>query len=95
MKLKYIKTGDYELPNLTLNDNKKGTINKYGMLRLDYLKQHKKVLYTTLLMKDELTNHLVSVSKDAETLLNKLMKSYKKEMKNYMKEIKKLTNLNG
>ncbi len=42
MELKYTKTGDYELPNLTLNDNKKGTINKYGMLRLDYLKQHKK-----------------------------------------------------
>ena len=75
MELKYTKIGDYELPNLTLNDNKKGTINKYGMLRLDYLKQHKKALYTTLLMKDELTNHLVSVSKDAETLLNKLMKS--------------------
>ena len=42
-------------------------------------------------MKDELTNHLVSVSKDAETLLNKLMKSYKKEMKNYMKEIKRIS----
>ena len=78
MELKYIKTGDYELPNLTLNDNKKGAINKYGMLKLDYLKAHKKSLYTTLLIKDELTNHLVSVSKDAETLLNKLMKSYKK-----------------
>ena len=24
MELKYTKTGDYELPNLTLNDNKKG-----------------------------------------------------------------------
>ena len=95
MELKYTRTGDYELPNLTLKDNKKGTINKNGMLRLDYLKAHKKALYTTLLMKDELTNHLVSVSKDAETLLNKLMKSYKKEMKNYLKEIKKLTNLNG
>ena len=95
MELKYTRIGDYKLPNLTLNDNKKWTINKYGMLRLDYLKQHKKALYTTLLMKDELTNHLVSVSKDAETLLNKLMKSYKKEMKNYLKEIKKLTNLNG
>ena len=78
MELKYIKTGDYELPNLTLKGNKKGTINKYGMLRLDYLKQHKKVLYTTLLMKDELTNHLVSVSKNAENLLNNLMESYKK-----------------
>ena len=78
MELKYIKTGDYELPNLTLNDNKKGTINKYGMLRLDYLKAHKKALYTTLLMKDELTNHLISVSKDAENLSNNLIGSYKK-----------------
>ena len=78
MELKYTKTGDYELPNLTLNDNKKETINKYGMLRLDYLKQHKKALYTTLLMNNELTNHLVSVSKDSENLLNNLMESYKK-----------------
>ena len=78
MELNYTRTGDYESPNLTLNDNKKGTINKYGMLRLNHLKHYKKSLYTTLLMKDELTNHLVSVSKDAETLLNKLMKSYKK-----------------
>ena len=77
MKLKYTRIGDYELPNLTLNDNRKGTINKYGMLRLDYLKTHKKTLYTTLLMKDELTNHLISVIKDAETLLNNLMESYK------------------
>ena len=78
MELKYTRTGDYELPNLTLKNNKKGTINKYGMLRLDYLKAHKKALYTTLLMKDELTNHLVSVSKDAENLLNNLMENYKK-----------------
>ena len=89
MKLKYIKTGDYELPNLTLNDNKKGTINKYGMLRLDYLKQHKKVLYTTLLMKDELTNHLISVSKNAENLLNNLMESYRKYDKKLSEKSKK------
>ena len=25
MELEYTKTGDYELPNLTLNNNKKGT----------------------------------------------------------------------
>ena len=78
MELKYTKTGDYELPNLTLNNNKKVKVNKYGMLRLDYLKAHKKALYTTLLMEDELTNHLISVSKDAENLLNYLMERYKK-----------------
>ena len=78
MELKYTRTGDYELPNLTLKDTKKGTINKYGMLRLNYLKRNKKALYTTLLMKDKLTSHLVSVSKDAETLLNNLKKRDKK-----------------
>lgn len=89
MELKYTKTGDYELPNLTLNDNRKGTINKYGMLRLDYLKAHKKALYTTLLMKDELTNHLVSVSKDTETLLNNMMESYRKYDKKLSEKSKK------
>lgn len=95
MELKYTRIGDYELPNLTLNDNKKGTINKYGMLRLDYLKAHKKSLYTTFLMKDELTNHLVSVSKNAENLLNNLMENYKKSDENYLKKVKKQIKLNG
>ena len=93
MELKYTRTGDYELPNLTLNDNKKGTINKYGMLRLDYLKQHKKAIYTTLLMKDELTNHLISVSKSAESLLNNLMESYKKSDEKLSENSKKINQL--
>ena len=89
MELKYTRIGDYELPNLTLNDNKKGTINKFGMLRLDYLKALKTALYTTLLMKDELTNHLVSVSKNAENLLNNLMESYKKSDERLFEKNKK------
>ena len=93
MELKYTKIGDYELPNLTLNDNKKGTINKYGMLRLDYLKQHKKALYTTLLMKDGLTNHLISVSKVAENLLNNLMKNYKKSDEKLSEKNKEINGL--
>ena len=93
MELKYTRTGDYELPNLTLKDNKKGTINKYGMLRLNHLKHYKKSLYTILLMKDELTNHLVSVCKDAETLLNKLMKSYKKRDERLSEKNKELNPL--
>ncbi|MBO5142277.1 MAG: TnpV protein [Clostridia bacterium] len=93
MELKYTRTGDYELPNLTLNDNRKGTINKYGMLRLDYLKTHKKTLYTTLLMKDELTNHLISVSKDAEDLLNTLMQSYKNSDEKLSEKSKEINQL--
>ena len=45
-------------------------------MRLAYLKEYKKALYTSLLMKEELTNHLISVSKNADALLNTLMESY-------------------
>ena len=93
MELKYTRTGDYELPNLTLKDNKKGTINKYGMLRLNYLKHSKKALYTTLLMKDKLTSHLVSVSKDAENLLNNMMESYKNSDEKLSEKSKEINGL--
>ena len=76
MKLNYVKVGDYLLPNLTIESQNNKEINKYGYLRLHYLKENNKVL-TTLLMKNQLTNHLVSVSIEAENKLNILMKQYK------------------
>ncbi len=77
MELNYTKVGDYLLPNLTIKKQNNEKINKYGYLRLHYLKVNDKALYTTLLMKNELTNHLVSVSVEAENRLNILMEQYK------------------
>ena len=95
MEITYTKQGDYLLPNLTLKETKKGNINKYGRMRLAYLKEYKKVLYTSLLMKDELTNHLISVSKNSEDLLNTLMENYKNLDERLSKKSKKTTILNG
>lgn len=78
MKLNYIKVGDYLLPNLTIKNQNNGKINKYGCLRLQYLKENNKGLYTTLLMENELTKHLISVSIEAENKLNFLMEQYKR-----------------
>ena len=77
MELNYIKVGDYLLPNLTIEKQNNEKINKYGYLRLHYLKENNKPFYTTLLMKNELTNHLVSVSIEVENRLNILMEQYK------------------
>ena len=77
MELNYTKVGDYLLPNLTIEKQNNEKINKYGYLRLQYLKKNNKALYTTLLMKNQLTNHLVSVSIEAENRLNILMEQYK------------------
>lgn len=99
MKLNYIKVGDYLLPNLVTN-NEIGIINKYGYLRLTYLKEHKKVLYTLLIFKGELTSHLVSVSNEAETKVNFLIECYKemdkltekKKENNQMEWVKMMNN---
>ncbi len=77
MELNYTKIGDYLLPNLTIKEQK-GVINKYGFLRLNYLKEHKKGFYTSLILQDELTNHLVSVSNEAKIRVNFLIENYKK-----------------
>ncbi len=69
MKLNYTKVGDYLLPNITVkNENKE--LNKYGYLRLNYLKKNKKYLYQELLMKEKLNEHLFSVGIEAEEKVN-------------------------
>ena len=76
MKLNYTKVSDYLLPNLTIKNQNFERINKYGYLRLEYLKEHNKGLYTTLLMQDKLTNYLVSVGNECEERLKTLMNNY-------------------
>jgi hypothetical protein len=76
MNIDYRKVGDYLLPNLVIENQNYVEINKYGLLRLNYIKEHKKGLYQSLLMKNELTNHLLSVSKECEERLKILMDNY-------------------
>lgn len=76
MNIEYVKNGDYLLPNLTLENDNYEQDGKYGLLRLNYIKENKKGLYTTLLMRNELTKHLLSVSNDCEERLKILMDNY-------------------
>ena len=93
MKLTYIQTGDYLFPNLTIKNQSTNGINKYGYLRLRYLKENKKALYTTLLMTNELTNHLISVSKNSEDRLQILMENYKKSDKKLSEKNKEINHI--
>ena len=62
MDIKYTKVGDYYFPNLSVEkQTSKPKLGKYAYLRLAYLKQHKRGLYTLLKMKNELTKHLEEI----------------------------------
>lgn len=87
MNIEYVKQGDYLLPNFGIENQNYEEINKYGYLRLNYIKEHKKGLYQTLLINNELTNHLLPVSKESEERLKTLMD-------NYIKNAEKLSEKN-
>ena len=76
VEITYHKEGNYYIPNLYLEENYKNDyhIGKYGHLRLQYLKEHKKAEYTIMLMDGTLRKHIVDTDIQANERLEILMK---------------------
>ena len=55
--IEYTKVGDYYIPNLVLEKKEKIVLNKYGRLRLKFLKENKKAEYTIMFMNGTLNKH--------------------------------------
>lgn len=75
--ISYTLVGDYYLPNLTLEQEEKITLNKYGLLRLDYLKKHKKADYIIMFMNKKLNKHLKEVQETAQARVNSIVEDLK------------------
>ena len=58
MKLTYRRCGDYLLPDLGLTDEEQRPLGKYGRMRLNYLKENRPVLFSSLLLSGKLMEHL-------------------------------------
>ena len=86
-KIEYHREGDFYLPNLVLAEQKKIQLNKYGRLRLEYLKKHKKAEYAILFMDNKLTDHLEKVQEIAAKRVEEIIKSLK-EQSNLTEEMK-------
>ncbi len=54
----YRQEGDFLIPNLALRSEDAPRFGKYGRQRLSFLREHKKVYYTGLLLDGKLTAHL-------------------------------------
>lgn len=84
----YTKQGDYRLPNLTLPAEEERPIVVWGQRRLQYLKQHHKVLYYNLLTSGKLHSHIADVEEQAQELFSRLVKEYA-EKEGVTKQLKK------
>lgn len=77
--LYYKKVGDYYYPNIIVNDEEKNSLGKYGRARLQYLKSHKRGLWSELIVIGKLTEHLKDVDDNAgdkvKNIINNLAKN--------------------
>ena len=61
--IRYELIGDYYYPCLTVEES--SPLSKYGRLRKRYLREHKRVLYYTLLTSGKLYEHLAEIDTSA------------------------------
>lgn len=76
VEITYHKEGDYFVPDLYLEKEDYETdyhIGKYGHLRLEYLKNHKKAEYIIMFMNKTLRKHIVETDKQAKGRFEILM----------------------
>ena len=71
----YELRGDYYIPCLDLPAEKEErSIGVWGQRHLQYIREHKKALYTSLLTNGKLQSYLADVEEQAQELFDRLMK---------------------
>ena len=66
MELTYTERNGIMYPDLVLPEQTNHPIGKYGRMRLDYLKKHRRGTYTTLLTSCTLNQHLYDTEQEAK-----------------------------
>lgn len=76
----YRSVGDYNIPNLMISPEEANIrLGKWGMLHKDYILKHKKVVFTTLLAKGILWQHLAAIDNQAQQMFDTLVEQMKKD----------------
>ena len=75
--IEYHLEGDYYIPNFVIEEQEKITLNKYGRMRLNYLKEHKKAEYSIMLMDGTLNSHLKETQENASERVEQIIKQLK------------------
>jgi hypothetical protein len=73
--IEYVLVDDIYYPIFVLEDEGVN-FGKYGRMRLNYLKEHRKELYTEMLVRDTLYEHIEDIQREALDMIERLEKQY-------------------
>ena len=98
--LSYTLHGDYYLPDLEINE-KKPAYGKYGIMRKQFLKEHRSARYQYLVLTGKLTEHLNQVDKEVrekvEILVEQMAEQWgvtdELKMQDQMEWVKRMNNI--
>ena len=98
--LNYTLQGDYYFPELIIKEEET-TYGKYGILRKNYLKEHKSGYYQYLILTGKLTEHMNQIDKEAveqvEILVKQMAERYgvTEEMReeNWMEWVRRMSEI--
>ena len=98
--LNYTLHGDYYLPDLEINEEEP-TYRKYGIMRKQFLKEHRSARYQYLVLTGNLTEHLNQVDKEVREKVEILMEQMAEQwgvteelkMQDQMEWVRRLNNI--
>ena len=98
--LSYTLYGDYYLPDLEIKEEEP-TYGKYGIMRKQFLKEHRSARYQYLVLIGKLTEHLNQVDKEAREKVEMLVEQMAEQwgvteelkMQNQMEWVRRMNNI--
>lgn len=77
--IEYTKVGDYYMPNLVLEKEEKIILNKYGRMRLKFLKENRKAEYMIMFTRGTLNKHLKEIQQIAQERIDIIIEQLKQQ----------------
>ena len=76
MKINYIRSGDYYIPDLKLPEENR-PIGKWGRMHREYLKEYHPIRYTNLVLSCKLWTYLAELNEQTQERLDRIIQQMK------------------
>ena len=75
-EMNYRQVGDYQIPNMVLENQSDRVLGKYGRMRRAFLEQNNPMLLNDMILTESLFPHLWEIEDTANTRVEQLMSQY-------------------
>ena len=80
--IEYVRRGDYYYPNVEV-PKKHRPLGAYGRLHKEFIKNHRKGFYSSLILQGKLDEYLYEIESESYSMLNNLMDNFVKNIHAY------------